>query len=83
MQIEIYSKDNCAFCVRAKNLLAQKGLNYVEYNMNRNYTREEFLAKFPNAKTVPQIVIDGTTVGGFDKLEEWVVNYDKSRFLQD
>lgn len=83
MIVEVYSKDNCIFCTRAKDLLNSKGIRYVEYNIDRNFTREEFLQKFPNAKTVPQIVIDGEHIPGYDHLSEWMVNYDKSRFLQD
>lgn len=83
MIAEIYSKDNCIFCTRAKDLLNRKGIQYTEYNIDRNYTREQFLSKFPNAKTVPQIVIEGEHIPGFEQLSEWMVNYDKSRFLQD
>jgi glutaredoxin 3 len=83
MIVEVYSKNNCIFCTRAKDLLSRKNIPYTEYNIDMNYTREEFLQKFPNAKTVPQIVINGEHIPGYDHLTEWMENYDKSRFLQD
>lgn len=83
MNIEIFSKENCVYCNRAKALLLQKGLNFVEHVIGKDYTREAFMEKFPNAKTVPQVIINGEHVGGFEQLTEWTVNYDKSRFIQD
>lgn len=83
MIVEIYSKDNCIFCTRAKDLLNRKNIQYTEYNLDRNYTKEQFLQKFPDARTVPQIIIDNEHIPGYEPLTEWMVNYDKSRFLQD
>ncbi len=81
--IELYSKNNCSSCIQAKDLLNRKGLKYVEFNIDTNYTVEELKQRFPDAKTVPQLVINGQRVAGYEQLVEWVDNYDKSRFLQD
>lgn len=78
MNIEIYSKNDCYACTKAKNLLTSRGFKYVEFNINLNYTVEELREKFPNAKTVPQIMIDGQHIAGSDKLEEWMIDYDNS-----
>jgi glutaredoxin 3 len=83
MNIEIYSKDNCSFCTQAKNFFLQRGMEYVEFKIGSTYTVEQFKQKFPTARTVPQIVIDGSHIGGYDQLQEWAVNYDKSKFIQD
>ena len=40
--------------------------------LDQDYTREEFKAKFPNAKTFPQIMIDNKLVGGYHELENWL-----------
>ena len=60
--IEIYSKDNCSFCVQAKQLLRIHGKEYVEYKLDEDFTREILLSKFPEAKSYPVIVVDGFIV---------------------
>lgn len=68
---KIYSKDNCAFCINAKMLLDVKNIPYVELKLDRDFTRDELLAKFPMARTYPQIETNtGEYVGGYDQLEK-------------
>lgn len=66
--IIVYTKDNCPYCVKAKTLLQNKGLEYTERKIGTDITREEFLEAFPNARTVPQIMFDGQLIGGYDEL---------------
>ena len=68
--IEIYSKDNCVYCVTAKSLLASKNKQFTEYKLGVDYTREQLLEKFPNARTFPVVVIDGFHIGGFNELNK-------------
>lgn len=81
MNIEIYGRPGCSYCNMAKDLLNKKGLHYTEHVVGSTMTREEFFEKFPEAKTVPQITIDGRLIGGYDKLTEWMNDYDNSKFL--
>lgn len=69
MLIEVYSKDFCPFCDSAKELLKDKGYEYTEIKIGRNITREDFLEKFPGVRTVPQILINGIRIGGYDDLK--------------
>lgn len=72
-KIIVWSRDNCPYCVRAKNLLSVKGLVYEERNISEGvWSREQLLAACPDARTVPQIVIDDTVIGGYDQLEEYL-----------
>jgi glutaredoxin len=64
--IEIYSKPNCGWCESSKTLFGQRNLLYTEYQIGRDITREEFLEKFPNARTVPLILIEGKVIGGYN-----------------
>jgi glutaredoxin 3 len=80
MAIEIYSKDNCSQCDQAKNLLKNKGKDFVEYKLDRDFTREILLDKFPEAKTFPVIVIDGFNIGGINQLNEHL-NIEDNRLL--
>ena len=79
MKAEIYTKSNCPYCVKAKALLAERGVEYHEYIVspgfdeeaapNRSHvTREALLERAPGAKTVPQIWLDGNYVGGYTEL---------------
>tara|TARA_B100000886_G_C20234448_1_gene411936 strand:- start:402 stop:626 length:225 start_codon:yes stop_codon:yes gene_type:complete len=63
--IEIWSKPQCPFCDKAENLCIQKNLEYKKYMLDIDFTRDEFLQKFPTARTFPQILVDGVLVGGF------------------
>jgi glutaredoxin len=71
---DLYTKDNCTFCTKAKALLEEKNIMYREFIVGVNVTREEVLRKFPDQTMVPIIVADnGVTIGGYDKLYERLV----------
>ena len=70
MDVEIYSKTNCIFCDKAKMRLINE--NPKIHMLDEDYTREDFFKKFPNAKTFPQIVINGKNIGGYSELEKWL-----------
>ena len=63
-KIVIYSKPNCPYCVSAKQFLSSKGYVFEEKLVGVNATREELLEAAPNARTVPQILINGNLIGG-------------------
>ena len=65
----IYTTPICPYCVRAKSLLGKKGVTYAEVDvMMDQKARDEMLAKSGGARTVPQIFIGDTHVGGCDDL---------------
>lgn len=66
--IEIYGKPMCPFCDKAKALCEARGLEYTYKSLGSDYSKEELLEMFPGARTVPQIKVNGTSIGGFDKL---------------
>jgi len=66
----VWSKDNCPYCDQAKALLTQKGIKYEERKIGDGYSREELLEAVPNARTVPQIFLDGNLIGGFTELKK-------------
>lgn len=70
--VVVYTKDNCPYCVQAKNLLTNKNVSYAEMKIGVDLTREDFISIFPNVKSVPHIIINGEQIGGFDKLNEWL-----------
>jgi glutaredoxin 3 len=83
MKAEIYTKLNCPYCTKAKELLNDKGIEYHEYlispgfgekgHKNQSYvTRDDLLQKLPTAKTVPQIWLDEQHIGGYTDLVEFL-----------
>ena len=69
MKAVVWSKPACPFCVKAKNLLKNKGIEYEEKNIAEGFNIQDLLELVPNAKTMPQIWLDGEHLGGYDQLE--------------
>lgn len=70
MDVVIYSKDRCPYCDMAKSTFKAAGINYTEHCLNVNgFTKEMLLEAVPGARTVPQIVIDGELIGGWDQFK--------------
>ena len=68
MKAIVWSKDNCPYCVQAKQLLTIKGIEYEEKKIGEGYTKEDLLDAVPDARSVPQIFLDGNHVGGITEL---------------
>ena len=68
----IWSKYNCPYCDQAKALLKDREITFEERKIGDGYTKEELLEAVPNARTVPQIIINGTTIGGFTELRKYI-----------
>lgn len=69
MHIQIYSKHDCNNCVKAEQYLQLRGFKYEVFKLDEHYTRDELLSKAPNARSLPQIFIDGQLIGGFESLK--------------
>lgn len=66
--IEIWGKENCAFCSRAKSLCETRDYEYTYKQLDVDFTREQVFETFPNARTFPQIIVGGNKVGGYQEL---------------
>lgn len=68
-EVTIYTKFGCGFCYRAKRLLDEKGVAYIEHDITMGGPqRDEMMKRAPDARTVPQIFIGDEHVGGSDDL---------------
>ena len=67
--IEIWSKPQCIFCDKAVQLCLMKELEFKKYMIDVDYSREDLMNKFPNARTFPQITMDNVYIGGYTELE--------------
>jgi glutaredoxin 3 len=68
-QVEIYTTPICPYCARAKRLLTEKGVAFVEIDVSVDPAkRDTMIARASGRYTVPQIFINGTGIGGSDDL---------------
>ncbi len=66
--VDIYTSKTCPYCIKAKNLLESKGVDYREFRTDQDATLAEEAVKRSGKRTVPQIFIDGNHLGGCDEL---------------
>jgi glutaredoxin 3 len=68
-KVEIYTWAACPFCVRAKALLKQKGVEFIEYGIDGDESARATMAQRANGRrSVPQIFIDDQHIGGCDDI---------------
>ncbi|MGI9186270.1 MAG: glutaredoxin domain-containing protein [Gaiellales bacterium] len=67
-KVEFYSADWCPFCMRAKALLDSRGIEYEEINVDRIPGFREKLVEMTGRMTIPQIMVDGEPIGGYDDI---------------
>ena len=65
--VVLYTTDHCPFCIRAKALLDARGVSYSEINLERDPDGRAELVRKTGMMTFPQVIIDGTLVGGFQE----------------
>ena len=81
-KVEIYTTPMCGYCMRAKRLLERKGVNYTEIDLWQHPARrEEMLRRAGGRRTVPQIFIGGSAVGGSDDLHALEARGELDRLL--
>lgn len=68
-QVEIYTTPLCPYCWRAKRLLRQKQVAYTEIDLwQEPERRAEMVRRAGGRRTVPQLFVDGRSIGGSDEL---------------
>lgn len=69
LKVEVYSKEICPYCVRAKKLLTKKGVDFTEIDISKQPELRDLMIQRANGRqTVPQIFINDKHVGGCDDL---------------
>lgn len=64
MNFTVYTKDDCPYCYKVKQVLELTGSNFVVYNLNQDFTKEEFYSEFGEGSTFPQVICDDKKIGG-------------------
>ncbi len=67
-RIEIYTKEWCPYCAKAKALLRAKGLSYEEIDVTSDEALQQEMVRRSGRRTVPQIFLEGEPIGGYDDL---------------
>ncbi|GAA0592385.1 glutaredoxin domain-containing protein [Caenispirillum bisanense] len=71
MAIEIYTKQTCMYCQKAKAWFKEHNIPYEEIDVSAAADFTRMKDRLPDARTVPQILIDGHLIGGYDNLMEY------------
>ena len=74
LDITLFTRDGCPFCVRAKGMLRDAGIQFEELMLNRDYG-EVTLRAVAGVSMVPQVFINGEHIGGSDQLEEYLEDH--------
>lgn len=67
MMVKVYTTDSCPWCVKAKNYLKSRNVNFVELNVAEDMEAREEMLKKSKQMGVPVLDINGTVIIGFDK----------------
>lgn len=87
MNIELYTKQNCSYCVKAKALLEKLGHDYTTIDVSAGSIDDQVLAREKlidrvveltgdAPRTMPQIIIDGKHIGGYKEMANFFYSED-------
>ena len=64
MKAVLWSRDNCQWCERVRQLFSATKIEYLEYKLDRDFTRPQFYEEFEEGATFPQVQLDNKHIGG-------------------
>ena len=67
-EVKMYTRRYCGYCSAAQRLLDRKGVSYEEIDCSGDQATRRWLVEATGQTTVPQIFINGESIGGFDEL---------------
>jgi glutaredoxin 3 len=67
-KVVIYTKESCPYCTMAKELLKERKMAFEEIRIDLDESKRDEMIRLSNRRTVPQIFIDGQSMGGYDDL---------------
>jgi GrxC family glutaredoxin len=66
--IEIYTSQGCGYCSAARSMLRNMGLEFKEFDLTLDGVARQKLIERTGQRTVPQIFVDGESIGGYEEL---------------
>jgi len=82
-KIVLYTTSTCPYCVNAKKIFTQKKLQYTEIAIDTDIAKRDEMMELTGRRTVPQIVINGKPIGGFDDLSALNASGQLDALLED
>jgi glutaredoxin-like protein len=77
LNVTVFSREGCPYCVRAKGMLDDAGIEYEELVLNRDFS-ESTIRAISGHSTGPQVFIDGERIGGSEELEDYLADQTKN-----
>lgn len=77
MDVTVFSREGCEFCVRTKGMLRDAGIDFEELVLNRDFN-ESTIRAVSGVSTVPQVFINGEYIGGSEAVAEYLSQDDKA-----
>jgi glutaredoxin-like protein len=77
LDVTVFSRDGCPYCVRTKGLLHDAGISFEELVLNRDFS-ESTIRAVSGRSTVPQVFINGDHIGGSEDLEAYLAGQAKN-----
>ena len=72
MNIFIYTKSGCPNCVAAKKILKERGLKFIESNIDQARVKQAFEFSYPDVRGMPQIFVNDVRIGGLMGLQAFL-----------
>jgi glutaredoxin-like protein len=76
LDVTLFTREGCPFCVRAKGMLRDAGIEFEELVLNKDYS-ESSLRAVSGASSVPQVFVNGEHIGGSDDLEGYLAGLEQ------
>jgi glutaredoxin 3 len=70
----IYTREGCVYCEKLKIILESFDVDFTNYKLDVDFDRTQFYSEFGEGSTFPQVVIDGTTMGGCTETIEYLTS---------
>ena len=80
-QVVVYTTSYCPYCFGAKALLRSKNVEFEEIDVTDDPARRVEMERLSARRTVPQIFIDGKSIGGFDEARQLDASGELDRLL--
>ena len=81
--VKIYGNDGCAYCMAARMLLTRRGIEFEDISVSADPQRRAEMQRLSGRRSVPQIFIGDTHVGGFDDLSALDVSGELDKLLDE
>jgi glutaredoxin-like protein len=73
LDVTVFSREGCPYCVRAKGMLHDAGIEFEELVLNRDFS-ESTIRAVSDTSSVPQVFINGERIGGSEELESYLAD---------